>query len=75
MYTGSTGLMRLVGTSKDDGKTVEYTATFEQGNGQKMTLSVAQRFVDDDTIVVELVAKNPDGSKGPTLETTYKRKR
>jgi len=74
-YTGSTSLMSLVGTSKDGGKTIEYVATFDSGKEAKQALQVTTRVLDDDHFVTELVAKNADGSKGPTLETAYTRKK
>jgi hypothetical protein len=73
IYTGSTAMMRLVGKSSDDGKTIEWSATFEQGKGEKMTMNVITRFEDDDHFTTTLIAKNPDGSQGPTLETKYTR--
>jgi hypothetical protein len=75
VYTGSTALMTLTGTSKDGGKTIDWVATFERDKDAKMTLSVVTRVVDDDHFVVELSARTPDGGKGPTLETTYTRKK
>jgi hypothetical protein len=74
-YTMSTGIMTLAGTSEDDGKTIKLTATYDGPMGEKQTLHVVTRDVDDDHFVVELTAKNPDGSKGASLETTYSRKK
>jgi hypothetical protein len=74
-YTMSTGIMTLVGTSEDDGKTIKLTATYDGPMGEKQTLHVVTHDVDDDHFVVELVAKNPDGNKGASLETTYSRKK
>jgi len=74
-YTGSTGLMNLTGTSKDDGKTVSFAATFNDDSGAKQVLEVATRQLDDNNFVVGLYAKNPDGSRGPAFETTYTRKK
>jgi hypothetical protein len=74
VYTGATGMMTLSGTSKDEGKTIEYSASYEQ-KGSKMNLTVVMRHDSDDQFVVELIAKNPDGGRGPTLETTYTRKK
>lgn len=75
IYTGSTAQMTLVGNSKDDGKTVDWTATVLGKKDAKMTLSVQTRLIDDDHFVVELSMKTPDGKKGPTMETTYTRKK
>jgi hypothetical protein len=75
IYTGATGTMRLVGTSKDKGKTINWTATVAMGQGEKMTMEAVTRHMDDDTFVVELIAKTPDGKRGPSFETTYTRKK
>jgi hypothetical protein len=73
-YTRSTGIMTLTGKSSDDGKTINWTATYDDPRG-KQTLYVVSRQLDDDHLVVELIAKNPDGKNGPTIETTYTRKK
>ena len=74
-YTGSTALMNLKGSSKDDGKTIELAATYEQIKGTVTNLTVVIRQIDDDHLVVALIAKGPDGKQGPTLETSYTRKK
>jgi hypothetical protein len=75
IYTGSNGMMRLVGTAKGDGKTIDWTATADMPQGNTMTLYVVTQKLDDDHFTVELCAKNPDGSKGTVLETSYARKK
>jgi|SRR6185369_1608293 len=75
MYTGSTGFMSLAGDSKDDGKSVGFKASFNDDSGGKQVFEAAIRWVDDNKFVVGLYAKNPDGSRGPTFETTYTRKK
>jgi hypothetical protein len=75
IYTGSTSMMSLRGTSKDDGKTIEWTGTFTEAPGNEKTLYVTQHFIDADHFTSELYTKNPDGSKGPTLKTSYTRKK
>jgi hypothetical protein len=75
MYTGSTGFMTMSGTSDDGGKTIKYVATFDDDAGNKQTLEVFVRNIDDDHFSVALIAKNPEGGQGPTLETTYARKK
>ena len=74
-YTGSTGLMNLTGTSKDDGNTVNFAASFNDDTGAKQIFDVATRQLDYNHFVVGLYAKNPDGSRGPAFETTYTRKK
>lgn len=75
MYTGSTGIMKLTGNSSDGGKTVDFTAVFNDDSGTKQTFDAATRQLDDDHFVVGLYAKSADGSRGPTFETTYARKK
>lgn len=75
MYTGSTGIMRLTGSSNDGGKTVNYAATFTDENGVKQTFDAVLRLIDDDHFVVGLYARGPDGSRGPTFDTTFTRKK
>lgn len=74
-YTRSTSIMNLVGKSNDNGKTINWTASYEQKKGEKTTLYVDTKHVSKDQFVVELFSKNPDGSRGPTMETTYTRKK
>jgi hypothetical protein len=73
-YTGATGLMNLTGRSKDDGKTVNFVATFNDDGGAKQVFDVAVQELDGNRFVVGLYAKNPDGSRGAAFETTFTRK-
>jgi hypothetical protein len=75
VYTGSTAQMMLTGASKDDDKTITWTATVGGKDGAKMTLHVVTQQPDEDHFVVELSMKSPDGTKGPTFETRYTRKK
>jgi uncharacterized protein DUF1579 len=75
MYSGSTGIMKLTGSSSDGGKTVNFVATFNDDNGVKQTFDAATRQLDDDHFVVGLYARGLDGSRGPTFDTTYTRKK
>src|SRR6516162_2081945 len=72
-YSRSTAIMLMTGTSKDDGKTIDWSGSFATGKDDKMVLHVTTRIVSNDRFEVELIAKMPDGSKGPTLLTTYTR--
>jgi hypothetical protein len=74
-YSKSTAIMSMTGTSKDDGKTIDWIATFSKEKGEKETLYVSTRQIDDDHFVVEIFGKTADGQKGPTLETVYTRKK
>jgi hypothetical protein len=75
MYTGATGIMRLTGNSTDGGKTINFVATFNDQNGVKQTFDATLRLVDDDHFVVGLYARGPDGSRGPTFDTIYTRRK
>ena len=75
MYSGSTGIMRLTGSSNDDGKTINFVASFNDESGAKQTFDAALRLIDDDQFVVGLYARAADGSRGPTFDTTYTRKK
>jgi hypothetical protein len=74
-YSMSTAIMRLDGTSKDNGKTIDWTAAYTNEKGEKQTLFVSTRKIDEDQFVVELFAKTPEGKKGPTAETVYTRRK
>jgi hypothetical protein len=73
-YTQSTAMMMMTGTSDDDGKTINYTASVESVNG-KETFGVKMTQPDDDHFKVEMLIKMPDGSAGPTYSTEYTRKK
>jgi hypothetical protein len=75
VYTGSTAIMTLHGSSSDGGKTIRFNATVAQANDSTMDLVVTMKRIDDDRFTVELVSKRPNGAVGPTLETTYTRRR
>jgi hypothetical protein len=73
-YTEATGMMRLVGTSNDDGKTIQWKATVDMGKGSDpMTLYAETHLVSPDQFTVELYAKDKSGKRGPSFVTTYTR--
>jgi hypothetical protein len=74
-YSMSTAIMMTHGTSKDNGKTIDWAGTFTDEKGEKQTLFVSTRKIDDNQFAVELFAKTPDGKKGPTVETVYTRQK
>lgn len=74
IYTGSTAMMMLSGTSSDGGKTVQFTGGIESANNTKANFEVLLKRLDENRFVVELIMKSPDGTKGPSMETTYTRK-
>jgi hypothetical protein len=74
-YSMSTAIMTMTGKSKGKGKPIELTGSFTDEKGKKHILIVITRRIDANQFVVELTGKTPDGKKGPTLETTYTRKK
>jgi Protein of unknown function (DUF1579) len=75
MYTGSTAMMSMSGKMNEDTKGVEFTASVPSPKGAKMNFTIVYKFADADSFTVELTARGEDGSKGPTMETTYTRKK
>ena len=66
----------MTGASEDEGKTIKFTASFENEIGVKETFNITYRMADDDHFSIVLDGgKMPDGSPGPTMETTYTRKK
>jgi hypothetical protein len=75
MYTGSTAMMTMTGKMNEEKKSVEFAASVPGPKDKKMNFSIVYRFPDADNFVFELTARGEDGSKGPTMETTYTRKK
>ena len=74
-YTGSTSMMTLTGSSKDDGKTVAYEASYESAPGRREQMTVTLDLAEEDRFTVKLTAKGPDGQPAPEMVTTYTRKK
>jgi hypothetical protein len=76
-FTGTTSpaILMLKGSSTDGGKVVDYTGESESANGNKFTLNVRVRQVDDDQIVMTFSMTGPDGKPNTFQETTYIRKK
>jgi len=72
-WTGANRLISATGTSTDGGKTVHYTSSYDSGKGRKEQLVIDLRVIGDDRFVVTLTSRMPDGTDGPTVETTYTR--
>jgi hypothetical protein len=72
-YSLSTAIMTMTGIRKDNGKTIDWTATYTNEKRKKQTLFANK--IDDDQFVVELYGKTVSGEKGPTVETTYTRRK
>ena len=73
MYTMSTAITRLTGTSADGGKIIDYTSTSAEPGGTQLHARVRQ--IDDDHFVITLSAPGADGKDAPFQETTYTRKK
>jgi len=73
MYTMSTAITRLTGTSTDGGKIIDYTSTSAEAGGTQLHARVRQ--IDDDHFVITLSAPGADGKDAPFQETTYTRKK
>ena len=75
MYTGSTAMIFLTGTSTDGGKTIDLTGVTQNLRGDKIPLHSIIRQVDDNQFVVTLMSTGPDGKEAAFQETTYARKK
>jgi hypothetical protein len=75
MYTGSTAMIFLTGTSTDGGKTVDLTGMTQNVHGDKIPLHAIIRQIDDNQFVVTLMSAGPDGKEAAFQETTYTRKK
>ena len=71
VYSLSTAIMTLVGSSDDDGKTIEFTAKFDETTGRLQNLYVVLREIDANQFVVELRTRPRKEICGSVLETTY----
>ena len=75
MYTGSTAMIFLTGTSSDGGKTIDLTGSTQNLRGEKVPLHAVIRQVDDNQFVVTLMTIGADGKEAAFQETTYTRKK
>jgi Protein of unknown function (DUF1579) len=75
MYTGSTAMIFLTGTSSDGGKTIDLTGATQNLHGEKVPLHAMIRQVDDNQFVVTLMSTGADGKEAAFQETTYTRKK
>lgn len=75
MYTMSTAITMMKGTSSDGGKTIDFTSEAETSGGSNSPLHVRLRRVDDDQFVVTFMTAGPDGEDSAFQETTYTRKK
>jgi hypothetical protein len=75
MYTMSTAITMMKGTSSDGGKTIDFRGETDTSGTGKMPLHSRFHQVDDDQFVVTLSTAGPDGKESPFQETTYTRKK
>ncbi|MBI1826995.1 MAG: DUF1579 family protein [Planctomycetes bacterium] len=75
-YTMGTGILTMNGASDDGGKTIKFSAAFDNEVGAHETFNVTYTFTDDDHFTVKMDGgKMPDGSAAPTLDVKYSRKK
>lgn len=75
VYTGSTSMMTMQGTSPDDGKTITYSASYEGTAGAASKLDIVITETSADKFTITLRSKPDGGAKAAVMETTYTRKR
>lgn len=75
MYTMSTGITMMKGTSSDGGKTIDYTGETETAGTGATPLHAQLRQIDDEHFVVTLSTTGQDGKESPFQETDYTRKK
>jgi len=75
MYTMSTAITMMKGTSIDGGKTIDFIGESESSGGGKTPLHVRLRRVSDDEFVETFFTAGPDGKEAAFQETTYTRKK
>ena len=75
MYTMSTGMTMMKGTSSDDGKTIDFVGDTETSGAGKMALHAQLRQVNDDEFAVVLSTTGADGKESAFQETDYTRKK
>jgi len=76
-WTHSTGFLYLSGEAADSGKTIDWKAWFDDDHTGKHTeFKVKMTITDDDHFTVVIISgTRPDGSDGPTITSTYTRKK
>lgn len=75
MYTMSTGMTMMKGTSSDDGKTIDYTGDTDASAGNMPPLHARLRRINDDQFTVVLSTTGADGKESAFQETDYTRKK
>jgi hypothetical protein len=75
MYTMSTAITMMKGTSTDGGQTIDFTGETETSRPGKTPLHAQLRRMGDDQFVVTLSMTGTDGKDSPFQETDYTRKK
>jgi hypothetical protein len=75
MYTMSTAITTMNGTSNDGGKTIDFTGEAETSGAGKTPLHAHLRRMSNDQFAVTLSTIGPDGKESPFQETDYTRKK
>ena len=75
-WTLGTGMLYMNGESKDDGKTIEWKAWYDNESGVREEFKATTTHTDADHFSVKLHGgKMPDGSPGPVMIANYTRKK
>jgi hypothetical protein len=74
MYTMATGMMRLKGSSPDNGKTIDFEATVDDGKAAQ-TFKITMKQIDEDHFNITLKSQAAEGGASPSLTTEYARKK
>jgi hypothetical protein len=75
VYTLSTAILTMTGTSADEGKTIEWSGIFDDPGRGKQAIRAVTRLIDDDHFVVEMYGFGEDRAEFVMLETTYTRRK
>jgi hypothetical protein len=75
MYTMSTAITMMEGTSSDGGKTIDFSGSADNAGASKSSLHAKFRVVSDDEFEVTMSTTGDDGKDAPFQSTTYTRKK
>jgi Protein of unknown function (DUF1579) len=75
MYTMSTGMTMMTGTSTDGGKTIHFVSATEASAKGAAPLHAEFRVISNDDFVVTLSTTGDDGKDAPFQSTEYTRKK
>jgi hypothetical protein len=71
-WTHDTGMLHMTGTSKDGGKTINWTGSYVNPAGEKEVLNAVTTHVDDNKLTIEL---RGEGAEAGVMKTEYTRKK